>query len=192
MRRPANHRSTPARRRSLPLLLALLSALALALTPGGALARTHRASCPTSIGARAKHSSHACTHTRSHHAHAHRTATAGRGRRTPSRKPVGRRRASTPSAPPASCEDGSTPAFAAGEAVCADGSEPICADGGAARAAPGEPVPVCPPAELGSDGGECSGETCTFDSEGPVGLEETTCEDCEAPGDEEQPTATAG
>lgn len=168
------------------LMLALLSALALALAPGAALAQTHRASCPAAAaGAHAKRSSRACPHTRSRHAHAHarRTKAAGRRRHVQPRRPASTD-SGTPGSAPASCQDGSTPSLAAEQAMCADGSEPMCADGAAPHASASGSVPVCAPAEPGSDGAACSGETCTFDSEGPVELEETTCEACEAPAGE--------
>lgn len=159
--------------KSLTRLLALLATLALTLATPVALARPHHSACASHAGTRAGHAAHACAHAP--------TATKPKGRQKGGAHHVkhtskhGRAQAPhrTSEAQVASCEDGSTPLVASGEATCADGSEPTC-ESGAEPVARASGALTCPVAETGQKDGEpsCEAEACTFDSEGPESPEE--------------------
>jgi hypothetical protein len=153
-------------------LTALIATLALALAAPVALAHTHHSACTGHAGPRAGHATHACAHTP--------TATKPQGRHKGGAHHVkhtakhGRAQAPhhTSEAQATSCEDGSTPLVASGEATCADGSEPSCVNG-ADPVAGASGALTCPVVEASQQDSEaCEAEACTFDSEGPESPEE--------------------
>jgi hypothetical protein len=164
-------------------LLAFIAVLALALAAPAALARTHRAAaCAGRVAPRSGHAAHACTHTpKTTKPHSRRRkGSAGHIKRT-RRHAHARALRQAALTQAASCEDGSAPLVAGGEATCADGSEPTCEDGSEPFAGAAGMI-VCPTGEDGQRGAEasCDSEACAFDSEGNTGPEEAVCEACQA------------
>ncbi|HYM54018.1 MAG TPA: hypothetical protein VES97_01545, partial [Solirubrobacteraceae bacterium] len=172
---PRPRHLTAARRLSLALSLVAL-AVALAL-PAGAPAQTHKAShahravCPASSKAHAKHPTHACTQSK-HKGKAHHSA------KHAVKKPA------PPAASghvPATCADGSGPARSrSGSFACDDGSEPACEDGSDPTRSSNGSTLLCPAPPQGNLETGCedpSNPECTFGGS----ADEAICEEDSSP-----------
>jgi hypothetical protein len=174
-----------ARRLALAVTLALsLSAFAVALFgPAQTLAEAHKASCPSTVHAKAKHGLHGCTQP-SHKTKRH-------AKHTSKKKARKRTHGASQATVPAHCEDGSAPVRAGdGSFACDDGSEPECEDGATPKASRSGKSLVCLVASEGAastNEAECEEEdlSCSAGSESGE-------QACEAPAGEDSSPACEG